>query len=85
MTERNIMCDEIQRNSNAVVGININETDYFRPTPEVSLAKWSYLQLSYRVMVLELVHNVAIVLFQWKKDVVSGYVVWRIAEQNGKK
>jgi len=34
MTERNIMCDEIQRNINAVAGINVNETDFFRPTPE---------------------------------------------------
>jgi len=68
MTERNIMC-EIQRNSNAVAGL----------LPKVSLAKWSYLQLSYCVIlyieVLELVHNVAIVLFRWKNDIFSGYVV----------
>jgi len=32
MTERNIMCDE--RNSNLVAGINVNETDFFRSTPE---------------------------------------------------
>jgi len=52
---------------------------YLGLLPKVSLAKWSYLQLSYCVIlyikVLELVHNVAIVLFRWKTYVVSGYVV----------